>query len=472
MGVEINYQTRVIKAAFNFQQKGDSAYKIAVDSGFVGTKEEWLASLKQPAIDAADVANQAALNADEVAQNADSAADNADEKATLAQQGADNANNKATIAQTAADNANNAANYATGIGNAVQQIGLDTIAVKNATDQVRIDTLAAKQAAETATTEADTAISNANDATDAANQAATNADAAADNANEATTNAELATTNANTAADNANGAFYLFKNYVNALFGITQPETVAIIDRAFDEGFALPLSNRLHAYDNLIYDLKQGLVWNIEDLILNFAYNQLGLEGFCRINHKNPTGNLITLVGGLIYTVNGFEGNGIDGYIDTNFNPSIDTNNYTLNNSGRGAILYKSTQSGAINRAGIDSAGGLNFNTMRNAVSYVQQLNSGNVSSPADLSGTGYKGISRTVSTGVSIVNKSVKTDFISASTGIRNDTQRLFMTEGLCSDIGISGYHLGAARTDAQNFAYRTAYNKFFQTIGLPQIA
>lgn len=164
MGVEINYQTRVIKAAFNFQQKGDSAYKIAVDEGFEGTKEEWLASLKQPALDAADVANQAALNADEAAQNADSAADNADEKATLAQQGADNANNKATIAQTAADSANNSANYATGIGNAVQQIGLDTLAVKNATDQVRTDTLAAKQATETATTNANEAANVANNA--------------------------------------------------------------------------------------------------------------------------------------------------------------------------------------------------------------------------------------------------------------------------------------------------------------------
>lgn len=278
--------------------------------------------------------------------------------------------------------------------------------------------------------------------------------------------------NANNAADNANGAFNLFKNYVNALFGITQVQTVAIIDRAFDEGFALPLSNRLHALDNLIYDLKQGFVWDGEDLLLNFVYNQLGLEGFSRINHKKPTGDLITLVGGLIYTINGFEGNGIDGYINTNFNPATGTNNYLLNSASRGAVIYKNTQSGATNGAGIDSAGAVNFNSIRNAVSSVQQLNSGNVSSPADLSGTGYKGISRTASTGVSIINKSVKTNFLSNSTVIRNDTQRLFMTEGLCSDIGISGYHLGASRTDAQNLAYRTAYNKYFAAIGLPQIA
>lgn len=41
---------------------GLSAYEIAVAHGFVGTEEEWLTSIKQPALDAAETANNAATD--------------------------------------------------------------------------------------------------------------------------------------------------------------------------------------------------------------------------------------------------------------------------------------------------------------------------------------------------------------------------------------------------------------------------
>lgn len=41
---------------------GLSAYEIAVANGFVGTEEEWLTSIKQPALDAAETANNAATD--------------------------------------------------------------------------------------------------------------------------------------------------------------------------------------------------------------------------------------------------------------------------------------------------------------------------------------------------------------------------------------------------------------------------
>lgn len=41
--------------------KGESAYSIAVKYGFAGTEQEWIESLKRPALDAANSANQASL---------------------------------------------------------------------------------------------------------------------------------------------------------------------------------------------------------------------------------------------------------------------------------------------------------------------------------------------------------------------------------------------------------------------------
>ena len=129
---------------------------------------EQIENLKQPAIDAAQVANDAANNANVKADlastattNATNAANNADAKATLANDAANNANVKADLASTATTNANNAANNA----NAKATLANDAAANANAKA-----TLAA-----TATTNANNAADNANDKATLANNAATNA---------------------------------------------------------------------------------------------------------------------------------------------------------------------------------------------------------------------------------------------------------------------------------------------------------
>lgn len=47
--------------------RGYSAYEVAVKNGFIGTEDEWIAWLRQPAIDAAGVALEAAQNAQDQA---------------------------------------------------------------------------------------------------------------------------------------------------------------------------------------------------------------------------------------------------------------------------------------------------------------------------------------------------------------------------------------------------------------------
>lgn len=136
--VENNNNCHEIIVEVNYQEKGDtgkSAYEFAVEQGFVGTEEEWIESLKQPALDAAqeaidasETANQAAQNADDkanlantAANNADSSAQNADDKAQLANQASIDADNAANRANTAAEDTEEATQDAiTATGNANQ----------------------------------------------------------------------------------------------------------------------------------------------------------------------------------------------------------------------------------------------------------------------------------------------------------------------------------------------------------------
>lgn len=85
-GVEVDLRSDIQAPA-----NGLSAYEIAVLNGFQGTEEEWLASLKQPAVDAAEEADKAAQSATDAAGRADTAAGSANQAAEAATQAADGA---------------------------------------------------------------------------------------------------------------------------------------------------------------------------------------------------------------------------------------------------------------------------------------------------------------------------------------------------------------------------------------------
>lgn len=218
-GVEVDLLSDIQAPA-----NGLSAYEIAVLDGFQGTEEEWLASLKQPAVDAAEEAGKAAQSATDAAGKADTAAGNADKAAKAATKAAGSATEAAAQATEAAGDAGNAASAATQAATAAIQAASGADSAKNAATKAAG---AASQAAETANEAAkaatkaaseasgiagevsanneqweaaesqrqaaetkrqqDTqeAISGANTARDAANQAAQDANTAAEAANEA-----------------------------------------------------------------------------------------------------------------------------------------------------------------------------------------------------------------------------------------------------------------------------------------------
>lgn len=97
--------------------KGKSAYDLAVDHGFEGTEEEWLESLKQPALDAAKIALEAAERADEATATLQQIITEVNEAITQTVAATEAANSAAQTANTAAQAANDAADRSNLIAN-------------------------------------------------------------------------------------------------------------------------------------------------------------------------------------------------------------------------------------------------------------------------------------------------------------------------------------------------------------------
>lgn len=90
--------------------KGRSAYDLAVEYGFKGTEEEWLESLKQPALDAAQVALDAAENANQEIEKLQGIYQQVTDALDLVAEATESANTAAQNANDAADRSNLIAN--------------------------------------------------------------------------------------------------------------------------------------------------------------------------------------------------------------------------------------------------------------------------------------------------------------------------------------------------------------------------
>nr|WP_315245167.1 hypothetical protein [uncultured Flavobacterium sp.] len=243
---------------------------------------------------------------------------------------------------------------------------------------------------------------------------------------------------------------------------------------AFYLGFTLPDATLRAKINQLFLDLKANNLWTNQDYILNFAYNNIALAYLSLINWKNASFTLASVVGGMNYNVNGYKGNGTDGSILTPFNLLTHGVNYTLNNAGRGAVVYVDGTVTAANRLIDYNTSG--FSRMTNSNATQQRINSGATSLPTavDLTGSGYKGIFRLSSTSVELNNKTVRTARTSNSTSVDSSgTMRLF-AQGTANwgDVGISFYHIGSSLTNTEVQNLRTIYNAYLTSIGLAAVA
>ncbi len=264
--------------------------------------------------------------------------------------------------------------------------------------------------------------------------------------------------------------------YYDAGYSPVNYELQNVINRAYAEGFTIPSTTILGYCDSLITEMKNDGVWNLTDLFSNFAYNDISLSGFSRINWKNPNSKYIgisNLFGGLTYQTNGFKGNGTDAYINTLVNalPTLTIPyNYTVNNAGRMMVFSEDVISGQP----YDGQGGTNNRLSSSSSSTsVTRINSTSaIPSPVNTQGVGFKGLMRDSATAIRFQNLSTVTSTTQITPTISNDTQFILRAGASYGSGCVSMYYLGGSLSNSQMSNFRTYYNTFLTNIGLTAYA
>jgi hypothetical protein len=225
-----------------------------------------------------------------------------------------------------------------------------------------------------------------------------------------------------------------------------------ILEYAILQGYTLPSVDQQALQNQLISDLKNAGIWNKLDIFYVFATN--GDQNFARLNWKNPSLYRTTNVtSDPIFRTNiGFTG---PNRLNTNF-PSTSGVNYTLNNASRHAWVYFSY--GGNQR--IDSAAISNDNTMENRNGSYQSINSSQVATVTNLSGTGMKSIHRLSSTSVIVLNGTTQQPYSAATTGLSASPQYIFG-----GTVDISMYSMGASLVN-ENLDYINAFQTYLTAI------
>ena len=215
-------------------------------------------------------------------------------------------------------------------------------------------------------------------------------------------------------------------------------------------------------------------MWNISDVFFNFAYNDTNLSNFARINWKNPYGGLglASYAGSTVYELNGIRiTNTNTGYVDTNFNPSIASFNYTLNNACRLSII--SAREGGFYIDGVSSniqnqiQSGFNTNG-------IARINAGSNNTGTNLTidaQTGLTGIIRYDSTNITVIQRNVVQNTTQTSTALFNGNQFISRATNF-SFLTHAFYYMGSSVTNTQVQNLRTHYNTFLTSLGLSAIA
>jgi hypothetical protein len=263
--------------------------------------------------------------------------------------------------------------------------------------------------------------------------------------------------------------------YYNAGYTPANNELQQVINRAYAEGFTLPSTTILGYCDTLITEMKNDNVWDFSDVYFNFAYNDLTLTDWSRINWKNPYGvlGLANVVGTITYQTNGFKSAGTGGYIDTRFVMSQSSINFKLNNAGS-MIVQSQIGSSLDNSSNYVYEGSSNFALRASSVSPFVAINSAFFQFPSATGNrtVGLKALMRDSSTDVRMFANLTNYTHTQASTGLSTGAHILFSINNPSNDSCVATHWLGASLTNTQITNFRTYYNTFLTNIGLTSFA
>lgn len=252
------------------------------------------------------------------------------------------------------------------------------------------------------------------------------------------------------------------------------PLTVRIFARANSIGATLPTDQQ--KFDTYIRSMADIITTNF-DLFLRLRGT--GDANFRRINLANPEGVLVDFYGGYTLDNSGFKGNGVNAYIDTNFNPSllVSGQKYQLNDAEFGGIVseYPSSENTASTFSPfLGTTLALGRNTLYLRPTNASKINAAgnNLNTTVDMSGTGFKSICRNSATTVLLTNKDVENSRTQANSIIDNSNQYVLRGVVGFSNARASSLYLGKSLTTSIRQQIRTAENADMANIGLPQLA
>ena len=109
----------------------------------------------------------------------------------------------------------------------------------------------------------------------------------------------------------------------------------AIINYANSNGYTLPSAFQISLQNTLLINLKNSGIWDKLDVFYLMATD--GNSDFASINWKSPNIFELSKINSPTFITNqGFQGNGVSSYLDTNYNPSSDNINLSINSSSIG----------------------------------------------------------------------------------------------------------------------------------------
>jgi hypothetical protein len=233
----------------------------------------------------------------------------------------------------------------------------------------------------------------------------------------------------------------------------------AVLDYATTQGYTLPSASQQLLQNQLVVDLKDGGIWSKLDTFAVFATD--GSSGFALIDWIRLL--QYTAVNSPTFTTNqGFMGNGTSSYIDTNFTPSTQGVNYTLDNASRMAWV-----SGTSTNTIIDGNGGQNNNFMNKSISTSNRFNSTNsmVGGNVDNTPDGYRLYNRTSSTNAELFVGTTQYSRTQSSASLPTQTQRILASSANRSSYEFAFYGMGASLV-AENTDFNNALNTYLTSL------
>jgi hypothetical protein len=269
------------------------------------------------------------------------------------------------------------------------------------------------------------------------------------------------------------GSVYLGTNAVqkvylgtNEVWSAFDPDYQAILDYATTQGYTLPSAGQQALQNQLVVDLKAAGIWSKLDTFAVFATD--GNSDFALIDWKRLS--QYTAVNSPTFTTNeGFAGDNVSAYIDSNYNPSTSGVNYTLDNASFGYYMKTispspSTTEGIFGARGPAIASWIRFTTQR------LYINSAFATMSIFTSTSNQLAIANRVNaTTVNIYDNGILSETLSSSRStVVNESFKALVSPSSTPDYTLSEVSMVFAGSNLSSEAsdFNTAWNNYFTAL------